>query len=289
MHIRSNLIALSPAENRMKNKRQFRLSLQPRRGGWFPIVAFNIVAALLIHLNVAVSRATSHSAEVRVQFDAANRLYEEEKYSEAASAYENLIRQGNRSASIHFNLGNACFKSGRPGLAIANYRLAACLAPRDSDIRQNLDFTRISLGKRSPASQSLWKQIPQILTLNELTMLAALSLWIWIGTRIIVFLRATRSKSIRFIRMSAGASAAVVGIWLSCGVLARITRPSAVAVAPEVVVRFGPLEESPGHYTVSEGTELFILERKRDWLQVRDNMRRTGWVQEDRLIIIPRI
>jgi len=236
-----------------------------------------------------VSGATSPSAEVRVQFDAANRLYEKEKYSEAASAYENLIRQGNRSASIHLNLGNACFKSGHPGLAIANYRLAACLAPRDSDIRQNLDFARNSLGGKSPTSQSLWKQLPQILTLNELTILATLSLWIWIGTRIFALLRATRGKSIRLIRMFAGASAAVLGVWLSCGVLARITRPSAVAVAPEVVVRYGPLEESPGHYTVSEGAELFILERKRDWLQVRDNMRRTGWVQEDRLIIIPRI
>lgn len=247
-----------------------------------------IPLVLVIGIHVSASEPLSPGDDVRVQFDAANKLYEEGMYLEAIEAYENLIHQGNVSAAIHFNLGNACFKSGRSGLAIANYRLAACLAPRDSDIRRNLERARASLGDSAPSGQSLWNQFPLILTLNELTLLAALSFWIWIGTRILRLPRPHRGKSFRFISLAAGASAAVFGAWLGCKMLATVTRPSAVAVAPEVVVRFGPLEESPGHYTVGEGAEMRVLDRKQDWLRVRDSMGRTGWVQEDRLILIPR-
>src|SRR5262249_50947196 len=75
-------------------------------------------------------------------FDAANKLYEQGKFNEAASAYEKLVQSGQVSAALYFNLGNAFFKAGQVGRAIAEYRRAEQLTPRDPDLRANLQFAR---------------------------------------------------------------------------------------------------------------------------------------------------
>src|SRR5204863_6861501 len=75
-------------------------------------------------------------------FEAANRLYFEGKFSEAATTYGILEQSGEKSPALYFNWGNALFKSGQIGRAIAAYRQAEALAPRDPDIRANLQFAR---------------------------------------------------------------------------------------------------------------------------------------------------
>ena len=54
-------------------------------------------------------------------FESANKLYEEGKYSEAATAYARLLQTGETSPALYFNLGNAFFKSGQIGRAIAAF------------------------------------------------------------------------------------------------------------------------------------------------------------------------
>ncbi len=76
----------------------------------------------------------------RPDFDAANKLYEEGKYADAANAYDKLLTNGTVSEAIYFNRGNAWFKAGQVGRAIASYRQARLLAPRDSALRANLQL-----------------------------------------------------------------------------------------------------------------------------------------------------
>src|SRR5216684_4002582 len=54
-------------------------------------------------------------------FQSANKLYEENKFAEAASGYQKLTESGRASAALWFNLGNALFKSGQIGRAIVAY------------------------------------------------------------------------------------------------------------------------------------------------------------------------
>ena len=75
-------------------------------------------------------------------FTAANKLYAEGKFAEAAKAYEKILADRRASPALLFNYGNAEFKSGNLGQAIAAYRRAELLAPRDAEIRANLDFVR---------------------------------------------------------------------------------------------------------------------------------------------------
>jgi hypothetical protein len=74
-------------------------------------------------------------------YNQGNRLYAAKDYAGAAHAYEQALAAG-PNAAVHFNLGNALFKTGQLGQAVLHYRRAHFLAPRDADIAANLDFAR---------------------------------------------------------------------------------------------------------------------------------------------------
>ena len=110
-------------------------------------------------------------------FESANKLYEEGKFAEAAAAYQKLAQSGQVSAALYFNLGNAFFKSSQNGRAIAAYRQAEQLNPRDPDLRANLQFAR-NQTQGPTLSPSRWQRWLGRLTLNEWTLLAAGAIWL---------------------------------------------------------------------------------------------------------------
>ena len=231
--------------------------------------------------------ASGGSGNEASTFEAANRLYEQGAYSEAASAYQTLIQQGHESAAVYFNLGNAYFKSDKVGRAIANYRLAGCIAPRDPDITANLRFARNSRDDGLLPDEAFANRFSGIVTSNELTAFSALALWAWAALMIASRLRPAIHESIKRYMVAAGTLLILVLVGCAWMISARSLLPSAVAIAPEVVVRFGPLEESQSYYAVQDGAELTVVDRKDDWLQVKDAADRIGWIHRDQVIEVP--
>ncbi|MFA6544947.1 MAG: tetratricopeptide repeat protein, partial [Limisphaerales bacterium] len=131
--------------------------------------------ALLAVLLVSCSSLRAETSAT--DFEAANRLFEQGRFADAASAYEKLLTNGPASAAVHFNLGNAHFKSGQPGRAIFHYHQALRLAPRDPDIRANLQFVRKSLGVAEEAQPG--RQLLRALTPDEWAWLAGAALGAW--------------------------------------------------------------------------------------------------------------
>src|SRR5262249_24215575 len=74
-------------------------------------------------------------------FNEGNKLYAQKDYEGAVQAYEQALQTGH-DARAHYNLGNALFRTGKIGRAIANYRRAYYLEPRDRDVEANLAFAR---------------------------------------------------------------------------------------------------------------------------------------------------
>ena len=64
-----------------------------------------------------------------ISFEQANTFYMSQQYDSAISAYENIIGNGNNSAEIFYNLGNAYYKTGAYTKAILNFERAKKLKP----------------------------------------------------------------------------------------------------------------------------------------------------------------
>ena len=116
------------------------------------------------------------AANVTADFSAANKLYAQGKFADAANAYERILQTGIRSPALLFNDANAEFKSGHPGKAIAAYRQAELLAPRDAELRANLAFVRGQV-QGATFRESRWQNWFGALSLNEGALLTAVLFW----------------------------------------------------------------------------------------------------------------
>jgi len=245
---------------------------------------------------VVLAASPSMAADSATGFDAANKLYEQSRFAEAATAYAKLLESNLRSETLCFNLGNAWFKAGQMGRAIAAYREAERLAPREPGIRFNLQFARKKVSGNEAAPGSLVRRALSALTVNEWTLLAGVSFWSWFG---LLAWREIRPGSRSVVSGYTATAGAVTLVLIGCAAAAAAqwSQAEAVISVPEAIVRSGPLEEAKVLHQMRDGTELTILDKKdvmsgnhkQTWLQVRDATDRTGWLRSDQAVEVPAV
>lgn len=244
------------------------------------------VASLLFALLVtATGGQPLCAAEVSAEFEAANRLYEQGKYAEAEAGYQKLVDAGSVSSALYFNLGNACFKSGKIGRALAAYRRAERLAPRDPDIRANLQFARNHI-QGPTLVPTRWQRWLGTLTLDEWARLAAAAFWLFF---LLLAAGQWRPEWRRRLNVYAAMIGGAFVVLCACLLLAlHEQRPNraAIVVAPEAVVRQGPLEDALQAFVANDGAELEVLDRKDNWLQVGAGKRQVGWIKSDAVMLL---
>ncbi len=226
-------------------------------------------------LGTTVGAATGPAA-----FETANNLFLKGQYAAAVAAYQKLIAEEGPSAVLYFNLGNACYKADHLGQAIAAYRAAARLTPRDPALRANLQFVRKKVADAGRGSGPFWRDWLSFLTLNEWTSLGAAALWLWFLLLAVREMRPGWAKSLRGVTALAGT--VLLLIWGCLGVAAyeRFGVQSGV-VLRQAVARFGPLDESKVSHQLPDGAEVMLLDQKQDWVQVRDARGRVGWIRKE--------
>jgi tetratricopeptide (TPR) repeat protein len=232
---------------------------------------------------VVLFSAQAATGPAAAEFDAANNLYGQGKFSQAAEAYEKMLRSGQVSAAVYFNLGNAWFKAGEMGRALDAYRHAEHIAPRDPDVRANLQFTRNQVQGPSlpPTRPQRWLGR---LTLNEWTWLAGIAVWLWFGLLTLLQLQPKLKPALKGWLLTVGLAAACLCAGLGAAMYQSAFARSAVVITREATVRTSPLEESEPAFTVRDGAELRVLDQKDEWLQVTADTGRIGWVRKDQVL-----
>lgn len=230
---------------------------------------------------------SSIAATVEEDFEQANRLYEQGRYTESAQAYEKILKAGRASAAVYFNWGNALFKSGKIGMAIYAYLNAERLAPRDPDVKANLEFARKTVNGGAVLVKRHWTDLVKKLTLNEWAILFAMAFW---GLFIMLALCQwnTKYKNKLQFPIKLGIFLLIIfGLCLGLNAYDCMTNRIAITIVQNGYAHQGPLDESPSKFPIRDGLEFTILDRKGDWLQVSDNSYRIGWVKTNDVIMLP--
>jgi len=254
------------------SERQFALTerkMEPTHVGCYRILV--LLAALACTGNL-------FAADIATDFSAANELYAKGKFSEAARLYETILKTGAQSPALLFNYANAEFKAGHPGEAIAAYRRAMLLAPRDAEIRANLAFVRGQV-QGATLRESRWHGWLGQLTLNEWTLLAATAFWL---TFILLAARQIHpavSPKLKGATSLCAILTVLFGAALGVQATEHFSRQTAVVILPEVTVRSGPFDEAQSAFTARDGEELAVTDRHGDWLQVNDGAGKIGWLK----------
>jgi len=78
---------------------------------------------LLSVMAIWIFTGSALAADTSTEFNAANKLYAEGKFAEAATTYGKILQSGAVSPALYFNYGNAEFKSRNSNPAILAARL----------------------------------------------------------------------------------------------------------------------------------------------------------------------
>jgi len=246
----------------------------------------HVVSCWILVLFALAFAGNIFAADAAGDFSAANKFYAEGKFVDAAKAYEKILASGAASPNLLFNYGNAEFKSGNLGRAIAAFRRAELLAPRDSEIRANLAFVRNQV-QGATVRKSFWQNWLGNLSLNEWTIFAAIAFWLTfllLAAKQIRPALATKLKSATWIF---AALTIFSGTILGVQAANHFSKQTAVIISAQATARTGPFDEAQGAFTLHDGAELSVLDRRDDWVQVADGSGKTGWLPVKQVEVLP--
>src|SRR5947209_17328434 len=89
-----------------------------------------------------LATASAVLAQPAAQFAKANQEFSAGNFKAAATDYEELVRAGQDSPNLFYNLGNAYFRQKDFGRAILNYERALALDPRHPEAQANVRIAR---------------------------------------------------------------------------------------------------------------------------------------------------
>jgi hypothetical protein len=150
------------------------------------------------------------------------------------------------------------------GRAICAWRRAQELAPRDPDVRANLQFARNHAGLGAPALPGVpWARWTARLTVNEWTVLSSLAVAFLFILLTVRQVRPALKKSSNGLAWTL-AAASVCGLTcLGLALDARYGTQSSVVIVPESVLRLAvPTTEAATVLTAHDGAELLVTDRK---------------------------
>src|SRR5437879_12265811 len=100
------------------------------------------VSAGFIAIFCSAVSTVSSFAQAKGDFTKANQEYAQGNFAKAISGYEALVRAGQWSANLFYDLGNAYFRTGDFGRAILNYERALALERHHAEATANLQIAR---------------------------------------------------------------------------------------------------------------------------------------------------
>ncbi len=222
--------------------------------------------------------------------DEGTAFYAQGEYDRAIEAYEQAGGEA-PSAVVWFNLGDVHWREGDVARALACWRAAHDLAPRDSDTSHNLALARSAIsGLPDPvAAPYNWMEFA---TPGEVGFLGCAAL-------VAGAIGAARRRR----RLAAGddpteapllwaspwaatwAAGAMFGAVAIAGAHAASERPITVIVEPDVPLRVEPLAESGTSGTLPAGAEVVVREHAGAFALIETSDGKSGWVVDDVLAL----
>lgn len=236
---------------------------------------------LLLFLSLFVWTGNSSAADL-AGFDAANAKFEAQDYRAASKSYEDLIHAGQSSSAVYYNLGNAYFRLGQKGKALASFERALAISPRDKDIRWNLEMLRSVLADRIEAPSDnpvfFWgRKAADTFTIDEIgiSLSVLLLLFLAFATLNFIFSR-TKPWTGFFQFLTVAALVACVALFILKWVEDKA--PRVVVLDKEVYAHYGPSNKETNAFLLHEGAEGKVLDETPEWFYIVLKNKNSGWI-----------
>jgi len=231
--------------------------------------------AFFLCINFAITSASFAQADA--EFTKANQDFAQGHFKEAITGYEALIRSGQWSANVFYDLGNAYFRTGDFGRAILNYERALALERHHPEATANLQIARDEAHALEIQPGSLERYL-QFASLNQYSIAAATAFWLAIFAMLALILKQRRSA--RAIALSICCLLMLAIAVYAIFTLERGSKGQALAVVTgkDVQARLATADTANSVLALPVGSEIKILSTRGDWIYAAlpNNLR--GWI-----------
>ena len=245
----------------------------------------NLVKILILSFLIINVISASQIDDLMKQGNAA---YQNGNYQNAISDYEELVHDGYEGVSLYYNLGNAYYKDGKLGYSILYYEKALKLSPNDDDIQHNLAIANS-------------KTIDRINTLPRFfifqwweSLLSFFSVKGWTYFAYILFILILAAAGIYFFiknpliqRYSFFGGLAILVLFILSAVILTINVnrelnvKNGIIIAQAVSAKLSPDAKSNDAFVIHEGLKVKMEDKVDDWVKVRLNDGKIGWLPKN--------
>jgi len=233
--------------------------------------------ALAFFFCIIFAITSSAFAQADAEFAKANQEFAQGHFKEAISGYEALIRSGQWSANVFYDLGNAYFRTGDFGRAILNYERALTLERHHPEATANLQIARDEAHALEIQPSSLERYL-QFASLNQYSIAAATAFWLAIFAMFALIFKQRRSA--RAIAVSICCLLVLAVAVYAIFTLERGSKGQALAVVTgkDVQARLATADTANSVLALPTGSEIKILSTRGDWIYAAlpNNLR--GWI-----------
>jgi tetratricopeptide (TPR) repeat protein len=221
--------------------------------------------------------ASIFAAEPSAQFAKANQEYAAGDFKAAIAGYEELVRSGQDTPNVFYNLGNAYFRQNNFGHAILNYERALALEPHHPEAQANLRVARDE-ARALELVPSRWERVFALANENQYAIAAAIAFWIGLFSIAAFIFGRRRSRTaigLSILALSIFAIAILAIYQLSHG---ENGRGLAIVTGENVEARLATADTANRVLTLPAGSEIKIVSQRGDWIYAAlpNNLR--GWM-----------
>src|SRR5437016_528572 len=216
-------------------------------------------------------------AQPDADFTKANQEYAQGHFKGAISSYEDLVRAGQWSANLFYDLGNAYFRTGDFGQAILNYERAIALERHHPEATANLQIARDE-GRALELQQSWPERYLRLASVNQYCIAAAIAFWLAIFALVTLIFARRRSATmitmlVFCLLISAISTFAVYTLERGSGGYAL-----AIVTGKDVQARLATADTANSILALPPGSEVKVLSTRGDWIYAAlpNNLR--GWI-----------
>ncbi len=267
-----------PPQSGGGNSRQFRRA-SPKAGR-------GKLLMLLLALCFFSPIVSATLAEDSALFQQANKNYRDGHFKEAADVYETLAKKYPDQASFFYNLGNSYFRLKERAEAILAYERAKKHAPRNADIRYNLNYLQ-GLSEYKVEDKRNWylraaEQVLGYFTEKEITVLSLASYFLLMASwAFVLFFRpgtpwGWMRKTFLFISILTFALMGVKSVqafWIR----------DAIVMSEGAQVRYGPSETDQIAFRLGEGLKIYVVDSREGWSRVLIPNGDSGWIDSSQI------
>ena len=226
-------------------------------------------------------------------FEKANARYNDGGYQEAIDIYTSILEEGQHSAELYYNIGNAHYKLNNVAPSIYYYEKALLLNPNDKDLLNNIAYAK-------NMTIDAIEVVPEVgfsKLIKTFTNTMSFDNWAKLSVSLVIlfvllflmyyFSQITGKKRLAFITsvLSLILAFIALGFAFNSYDLNQKNNPAIVFVK-ESQVKSEPNLRSAGAFEIHEGTKVQVIDTVSNWKKIRLSDGKSGWVSNEDIKMI---